>query len=300
MPPHPLMTETCQPVIEEIVTAHLGREWRIQQAVDMADRASHPAMVLSDGEYSVFVKLSTAANGLEQFEVEWSGMEILSSRADILTPKMIALHTLDGTGTLMIQEGLNEIERGPQQWREIGICLAEIHQTRGTFFGLERQGYFGPLYQDNRPMETWVDFYAERRLYPRLMTAVDGGYLSSNEIRQIEALIARLPHLVGDAVEPTLLHGDAQSNNYVSTPDGAVVIDPAVYYGHREYDLAYLDVFQPVPDDILEAYQEILPIDPGFEERKDLWRLYGYLSIVSVEGIGFFKEKLMAAVRKYL
>ena len=300
MPQHPLMSNTYQPVIEKIVSAHLEREWRIQKTTDMVDRASHPALVLSDGEYAVFAKLSTAANGLEQFEVEWSGLEILSSRADILTPKMIALHTVEGAGTIMIQEGLNEIERGPQQWREIGVCLAKIHQTTGTSFGLERQGYFGPLYQDNRPMDNWADFYAERRLYPRLMTAVDGGHLSSNEIKQIETLISRLPQLVEGAVEPTLLHGDAQRNNYVSTPQGAVVIDPAVYYGHREYDLAYLDVFQPVTQDVLQAYQEILPIDPGFEDRKDLWRLYGYLSIVSFEGSGFFKEKLMAAVQKYL
>ncbi|MEE4193710.1 MAG: fructosamine kinase family protein [Anaerolineae bacterium] len=298
MSQHLLMTEIYRPVIEEIVSAHLGRTWRILQVIDMKDRASHPALVLSDGEYSVFVKLSTAANGLEQFEVEWSCLEILSRRADILTPTMIALHTVEGAGTIMIQEGLNEIERGPQQWREIGVCLAKIHQTKGTYFGLEWQGYFGPLFQDNRPMDNWADFYAERRLYPRLMTAVDGGHLSSNDIRQIETVISRLPQLMGDAVEPTLLHGDAQRNNYVSTPEGAYVIDPAVYYGHREYDLAYLDVFQPVPEDVLDAYQEMMPIDPGFEERKDLWRLYGYLSIVSFEGI--FQDKLMAAVRKYL
>lgn len=295
---HPLMTDNVRPVIEEIVSAHLGHTWHIQQVADMEDRASHPALVLSDGANPVFVKLSIAANGLEQFEVEWSCLELLSQRAGILTPRMIALHTIDDVGTIMIQKGLNEIERGPQQWREIGYCLAKIHQTKGTFFGLERQGYFGPFYQDNRPLETWPEFYAERRLYPRLMTSVDGGYLSSNDIRQIETLINRLPRLVGPDVEPTLLHGDAQRNNYVSTPEGAYVIDAAVYYGHPEIDLAYLDVFQPVPADILQAYQEIILIDPGFYERRDLWRIYGYLAIVSYEGL--FKEELMAAVRKYL
>lgn len=298
MHPHPLLTDTLRPVIEAIVSAHLGRPWHIAQVEDMQERASHPALLLSDDSFRVFAKLSTAANGLEQFEVEWSGLEYLAARADVRTPQGIALHTVEGTGTLMLQAGLEEIDRGPQQWREIGYALAHIHQTKGTRFGFERQGYFGPLYLDNRPLESWTEFYAERRLYPRLMTCVDGGYLSSNEIKQIETVIARLPRLAVPDVEPTLLHGDAQRNNYVSTPHGSYVIDPAVYYGHPEMDLAYVDVFQPVPEEVLLGYQEIQPIDPGFCERRDLWRLYGYLSLVSFEGM--FQDKLMAAVRKYL
>jgi protein-ribulosamine 3-kinase len=295
---HPLLTDTIRPLIETIISAHQDRTWRIQQVSDMHDRASHPALLLSDDRFSVFAKLSTAANGLEQFEVEWSGLETLSHKAGILTPRGIALHSVEGVGTLMLLEGLPEIERGAQQWREIGHTLARIHQVRGPYFGYDRQGYFGPLYQDNRPMADWPDFYAERRLFPRLMTAIDAGHLSSNEIKQIETLITRLPRLSGPMVEPTLLHGDAQSNNYVSTMQGTAVIDPAVYYGHPEIDLAYLDMFQPVPEDVLQGYQEILPIDPGFYERRDLWKLYGYLAMVSFEGI--FKEQLMAAVRKYL
>ena len=295
---HPLLKDTIRPVIEKIVSAHLNRSWQIQASTDMKDLASHPALLLSDGKDAVFVKLSTAANGLEQFEVECSGLDLLTERAGVLTPRLISLYSIEGEGTLMILEGLQEIERGPQQWREIGHTLARIHRTKGESFGLHRQGYFGPLYQDNRPMDSWVDFYAERRLYPRLMTAVDGGYLSSNDIRQIETLIQRLPQLVGPAVEPTLLHGDAQRNNYISTSEGAVVIDPAVYYGHPEMDLAYVDYFQPVPEDIFLGYQEILPIAPDFAERRDLWRIYGYLAILSFEGT--FKENLMAAVRKYL
>ena len=295
---HPLLTDTYRPVIEEIVSAHLNRTWRIQDIRDMKDLASHPALLLSDEENTVFVKLSTAANGLEQFEVEWSGLELLAERAGVLTPKGIALHSIGDAGTIMVLEGLGEIERGPQQWREIGYTLAKIHQTKGTFYGLERQGYFGPLYQDNRPMDNWVDFYTERRLYPRLMTAIDGGYLSSNDIRQIETLISRLPQLMGDDLDPVLLHGDAQGNNYVSTAAGAVVIDPAVYYGPREVDLSYVDFFAPVPDDLLAGYAEILPIPQGLAETKELWHLYAYLAIVSFEGM--WKDRLMAVVKKFL
>ena len=87
-------------------------------------------------------------------------------------------------------------------------------------------------------------------------------------------------------------------NNFISTRSGAVVIDPAVYYGHPEMDLAYIDYFQPVPPDVLDGYQEELPIDAGFWERRDLWRIWGYLAAVTVEGSGYL-SKLSRAIQRY-
>lgn len=112
-------------------------------------------------------------------------------------------------------------------------------------------------------------------------------------------LISRLPELCGPAVIPTLLHGDAQQNNFLSTASGAVVIDPAVYYGHPEIDLAALDSFQPVPDDVFAAYQEERPLDPGFWERRPLWRVWGYLAAVTVEGAGHL-GRLTETIRTYV
>jgi protein-ribulosamine 3-kinase len=80
---------------------------------------------------------------------------------------------------------------------------------------------------------------------------------------------------------------------------GAVAIDPAVYYGHPEMDLAYIDFFHPVPKDVLNADRDEIPIDPGFRERRDLWRVYGYLAIVEVDGTPYLPQ-LINAVRKYL
>jgi len=78
-----------------------------------------------------------------------------------------------------------------------------------------------------------------------------------------------------------------------------VVIDPAVYYGNPEMDLAYIDYFQAVPEDVLLGYKEEMPIDSGFEERRDLWRVYGYLAAIEVEG-PMYLNKLSTAVQKYL
>ena len=98
---------------------------------------------------------------------------------------------------------------------------------------------------------------------------------------------------------PTLLHGDAQQNNFVSTAEGTYVIDPAIHYGNPELDLAYVDYFQPVPQDVFSAYQEEMPMDPGFSERRSLWRIAGYLAAVAVEG-GEYLGMLSEAVQPYL
>jgi len=268
----------------------------------MTEFACHPSAILSDGSYSVFAKLSEAANGFEQFEIELAGLRLLTERAGVLTPTPIGIVPVAG-GSILVLEAVQAVDRTPRHWRQIGQTLARIHRVKGERFGLAAHGYFGPLYQDNTPMSDWPAFYAERRLRPGLRLAVDSGDLPAAVARQIERLMLRLPGLCGPDVVPTLLHGDAQQNNFISTEMGTVVIDPAVYYGHPEMDLASVDYFQAVPDDLFAGYQDELPIDPGFWRRRDLWRVWGYLACVAVEGWSDFGkltlDRLTQAVQKY-
>lgn len=296
--PNRFLNSPLRTSIEQAVSTHIGREWKIQSLKDLNDLASHPCAILSDGAYDVFAKLSDAANGSEQFEVELDGLKLLSKRSGVHTPTSIDILSME-SNVVIILEALQPIERKPQQWREIGQALARIHKVKGSQFGLHTQGYFGPLYQDNRPLQSWSAFYGERRLWPRLMGAIDSGNMPSTTIRQVEKLIARLPGLCGPEVTPTLVHGDAQQNNFISTESGAVVIDPAAYYGNAEMDLAYIDYFQPVPNDVFDGYREEGIIDPGFTERRDLWRIYGYLAAVTVNGAAYMPQ-LTNAIQKYL
>ena len=284
--------------VEQLVSEHYGQEWRVKEFRDLNDFASHRCAILSDGSFSVFVKLSEAAHGLDQFEVELAGLRFLSEHAGVLTPSPIGILSVDG-GVIMVLEAVQAVDRTSRQWREIGQALARIHRIKWDRFGFEKQGYFGPLYQDNRPMPDWLTFYAERRLWPRLMGAIDSGNLPTSAIRQVEKLILRLSNLNVPEIIPSLLHGDAQQNNFISTAQGALVIDPAVYFGNPEIDLAYVDYFEPVPDDVFIGYQEEMPIDPEFSERRELWRVSAYLAAVQVEGAGHL-NKLTKAVQKYL
>lgn len=298
LPPHPFLTPSIRLPIEQTISAYLSYPWSITSLVDLRDYACHPAAILKGNFFSAFVKFSDSPNAQHQFEVEQAGLNLLHQLAGVQTPTIIAILSVD-SGTLMIQQAVQSIERGPAQWRQIGQALGHIHMVKGQSFGFHSQGYFGPLYQDNRPLSTWSSFFVERRLYPRLMTAIDSGNLPSTTIRQLEQIIARVPTLLGTEPTPTLLHGDAQKNNYISTSSGAVVIDPAVHYGHPEFDLAYVDYFEPVPENLWQGYREVLPLAPDFAERRDLYRLYGYLAIVSIEGASWLGT-LTAAMQRYL
>jgi fructosamine-3-kinase len=93
------------------------------------------------------------------------------------------------------------------------------------------------------------------------------------------------------------------SQGFVSTAAGAVVIDPAPCFGHPEADLALVDYFQPVPDELFRAYRDITPVDRGFTGRRELWRLPAYLAVIAVDGEGLYGRRylarLTAAVRSY-
>lgn len=293
--------------IERAVCAHLGRAWSARSFTDLGDRASHPCGIVRGEGFAVFVKYGDAGH----FGAELAGLTLLRS-AGASTPAPIDVAEVAAsaaepttTGVLLL-EAIDEIpaeRRTPQQWRAIGRALARLHGVRGETFGLKDfDGYFGPLPQDNQPTGagTWPDFYAQRRLAPGLRMAADSGNLPRELVAGVEGVIGKLPQLCGPVTVPVMIHGDAQQNNFLTAAeDGeAVMFDAAPYYGHPEMDLALLDYFAPVPGEVFEGYRELAPIDPGFGQRRELWRLYGYLAVVTVDGRSAFGRQFVEKIAK--
>jgi fructosamine-3-kinase len=307
---HPLLDGAVVAAIERAASAHLGRPWLSRGFTDLDARASHPSGVLHGEPFSVFAKLGAGADAREQFTAELDGLRLLSRAAGIRIPVPVADGVIGLTACmLLLFEALPERPPGARQredWRSIGQVLAALHGVRQPRFGLGgARGFFGPLPQDNRPVpeNRWPDFYLERRLTPALRTAVGSGHLPADLAAGVERVAARLPNLSGPEPRPSLLHGDAQQNNFISTADGAVAIDPAPYFGHPEIDLAQVDFFRPVPADVLAAYGEAAPLDPGFAGRRELWRLPTYLAVIAVDRPGPAGRqcltRLAQAVRRY-
>jgi fructosamine-3-kinase len=272
--------------------------WQVTKAEDKTDEASHPAAILSDGRYDVFVKLGEGDLAEDQLTQELAGLRLLTERSGVLTPAGIGIVPIE-QGALLILEAVQVIEREQSHWRQMGQALARIHNIKGECYGLETHCYWGSFYQDNSPLADWPEFFWTRRIEPRLRAAVDSGNLPVAFISQVERLGSQLAQLCGPQVQPSLLHGDAHQNNFLSTAQGPVLIDPAVYYGHPEIDLAFVDFFAPVSDELFAGYQEITPIDPGFVERRNLWLIHAWLAMVEVDGAQHV-DKLDSVLRSYI
>ena len=270
-------------IIEERVSHHVGRRWHVATTIDKVDESSHPAALLSDGTDTVFVKINQGAHAWDQLQCEVAGLQLLSTQAKVLTPDVIGMLPLN-EGALLIMESVQVVPWNADDWRAYGRALAQIHSVRGKQFGLATHGYWGSLYQDNRPLDSWPEFFWLRRIEPRLRAAVDSGNLPARFVREVEQLAPRLADLCGPAVPPVLLHGDAHQNNIINTASGPVFIDPALYYGHPEMDLAFVDFFAPVGEELYAGYGELSPIDPDFAYRRGLWCVPAWLAMVELDG----------------
>ncbi len=279
-------------VVKRATSDYIGKPWDWDDFVDLTDRASHSCGIFRSRVLPVFAKLSTDPGGMELFDAELKGLALLRTAAQARTSTPIGTGKFAvGDGAfLLLSEGLfgrHGDSRTSQDWRAMGEALAALHHTRGHHFGLDDfDGFFGPLPQDNQSISSarWADFYAERRLVPRLRDAVDSTSLPMPLADGVERIIRRCSTLSGPEPQPTLLHGDPQPNNCVSTDAGAVLVDAAPYFGHPEADLALVDWIEPVPVVLFDRYNEEIPIDPGFGERRELWRLHAYLAAVAVAG----------------
>lgn len=297
---HPLL----HPGVTQAVERAAGRSWSRSGFVDLGDLSSHPAGVFLGTPFSVFVKL----DGVAQVTAELAGLSLVRARTSVATPAPVGegLVALDSLALLLL-EAVPEVPRAARsaaQWRSIGAALAGLHDVSDVTFGLSAfDGFFGPLPQSNQPAPVWSDFYAERRVLPYLRLAVDSGHLPPSLARSVDRLVARLPSLCGPSPVPSLLHGDAQQNNFLTTESTAYVIDPCPYFGHPEVDLALVDYFEPVPEAVFDGYRDHRPLDPGFVERRELWRLYAYLAVVAVDGSSTFGrtflDRITTAVALY-
>lgn len=170
--------------------------------------------------------------------------------------------------------------------RHAAQLLADLHGHTWHSFGLDRDTVVGGLPQSNNPTTRWLDFFRDRRLLAMARQALDGGHLPMVMMDGIERLAARLGNWIAEPARPALVHGDCWGGNIlVKTGRVAAFIDPALYYGHGEMDLAFSTMFGTFGDDFFAVYGEINPIEPGFfEERRDLYLLYPLLVHVRLFG----------------
>jgi fructosamine-3-kinase len=96
-----------------------------------------------------------------------------------------------------------------------------------------------------------------------------------------------------DDIKPSLLHGDLWGGNYLIDEKGfACLIDPAVYYGHREADLAMTKLFGGFDSTFYLAYDEEYPLDDGYAYRENIYKLYHILNHLNLFGTGYLNQAI--------
>ncbi|WP_340681731.1 fructosamine kinase family protein [Amycolatopsis coloradensis] len=180
----------------------------------------------------------------------------------------------------------------------LGRGLAELHAAGAPAFGAAppdgpADAWIGLAPMENTPGEDWPTWYAEHRVLPYVRRAVDEGILNGDEAAAIEQACARLPEV---SEPPARLHGDLWNGNVLWGAVEASLIDPAAHGGHRETDLAMLQLFGcPLLDRVLAAYQEVAPLADGWADRIGAHQLFPLLVHTVLFGRSYAGQAVAAA-----
>lgn len=249
----------------------------------------------SSGNY--FLKLNNSTNAHQMFQVEANGLELIRNTNTIKTPLVLAQDTFEDTSFLLL-EYIESKSPSTQDFDTLGQQLAKLHQCTSDTFGLDHDNFIGSLPQSNIKQKTWLGFYTEERLLPQLHLAKKNGFLSDGECpSSIQIKTALAPLL--ENIKPSLLHGDLWSGNYSISKDGApYLIDPAVYYGHHEMDIAMSQLFGGFSPTFYEAYFSALPADEHTSTRIDIYQLYYLLVHLNLFGRSYYGA-VISILKKY-
>ncbi len=277
--------------IAEQISKATGEKFEISDRRSVSGGCINQGYRLTDGKRDYFVKLNSAAE-IAMFEAEAIGLKQMWETRTIRVPKPICYGT-EGSSAYIVLEWLDLGGRGNNNaWQEMGRKLAALHrwQPEGGHkgFGWDVNNTIGSTPQINNWTEDWVEFWAEHRIGYQLKLARRRGGSFSEGDRLIEA-IPKL--LAGHKPQPSLVHGDLWGGNASVTVDGEpVIFDPATYWGDREVDIAMTELFGSFSGAFYQGYNEVWPLDKGYEKRKILYNLYHVLNHFNLFGGGYASQ----------
>ncbi len=220
------------------------------------------------------------------FEDEATGLKLLRHESEFTIPEVFGIVNLDGD-SFFFMEMIEPATAKPSFWIDFGTNLAEMHEHTHSAFGLDTDNYIGSLAQSNTQGESWIEFFAEQRLRPLIKQAVDIGFLESSDLLSFDKLERSLNDFFPEE-RPSLLHGDLWSGNYLVGKEGEpVLIDPAVYYGHRYMDLGMMKLFGGFDSRAMESYNEKYLLESNWSEGIEIANLYPLLVHVVLFGGGY-------------
>lgn len=258
----------------------------------------HGTRIDMDTGASYFLKWSPDVPA-GMFEAEAEGLRALREAGPVTVPEPLAWDEGSPAWLLMeyVAPGADDV-RGAA----LGRGLAAIHRSeapsnpsatpqqraaagRGRF-GWSRDNWIGSLPQQNPLTASWGAFWRDARLAPQLDAARTHGRLRG---AVFDRLLDAVPGALASVTTSSLIHGDLWSGNaYTSSSGTPVLVDPAVYRGDGEVDLAMSELFGGFDRDFYQAYEEEQPVTPEYRAFKcDLYQLYYLLVHVNIFGASY-------------
>lgn len=278
-----------------VKAAHMGR-------VFGGDINEAHRLALTDGTH-IFMKENTEKNAAF-FTAEAAGLAAIEKTGTIRTPHVFCTGTDREKGrAFLLMEFMEEKARIPDYWEIFAHQLAAMHKAEtkdyvaGGKYGFLSDNFIGAGKQENRAHDSWISFFRDCRLEPQFRRAA--GYFDKTEIKKIHGLLEKTDTILIEPEYPSLLHGDLWGGNFITGNDGrAWLIDPAVYVGHAEADLAMTELFGGFAHGFYAAYEEAAPLQPGYNRRRDLYNLYHMLNHLNLFGRSYLSS-VMRIIRAY-
>ena len=285
--------------ISSIISDHTGRRVEISKFSPVGGGCINRAQYVDTNAGRFFVKQNSADRYPGMFEAEASGLELLSGAGSIRVPGVIG-YADAGSESILVLEYIEEGRKGKDFWYDFGRGLAGMHkENRGQGgFGLGHNNYIGSLPQENGRYDSWTDFFINRRLEVQLKIARDSHRAGKELSVQFSSLYRRIPELFPEE-PPALLHGDLWGGNYMTDRGGrAVIIDPAVYYGHRYMDLGMSRLFGGFDTSFYNAYNEEYPLEASWQEGIEAANLYPLMVHVNLFG-GSYLGSVKSVLKRF-
>jgi fructosamine-3-kinase len=249
----------------------------------------------SSGDF--FVKKNSLSRFPRMFEKEASGLKVLAEANEIPVPVVVATGAEKDEAFLV----LRFIQSGAKPhnfWDGFAKNLARLHKHTAGQFGLDHDNYIGSLYQSNRYHKKWTDFFREERLEIQVKLARDNSAIGKETVWAFERFYNKLDEIF-PVEPPALLHGDLWGGNFMTNQNGeAVIIDPAVYFGHREMDLAMSQLFGGFDGRFYESYHQHYPLEKGWQKRMDYCNLYPLMVHVNLFG-GSYLNSVQSILHRF-
>jgi fructosamine-3-kinase len=224
-------------------------------------------------ELPLVAKLSENKNS--DLSIEGKMLNYLNRHSHLPIPEVI--YNTDEILIMTYIEGGDPIDYPAAQ--EAARLLSDLHSIHAPKFGFEYHTLIGGLPQPNPYYNTWIEFFKEQRLLFMAKLANKHKRISDGLLTRIEKFAGNLHQFISEPSSPSLIHGDVWGGN-VLVKDSCITgfIDPAIYFGHPEIELAFTTLFHTFGSEFFNTYDEIHGIKPGFfTDRRDIYNLYPLL-----------------------